>query len=194
MTPVPQIRDFPPSLHRQATTLLLVLLHLLSRCTLLSTQRSWPELDVHLIRHFDSCNWPSAKLPTYGELALRFCGAAGRAVYQRYCNSDGLQCVCARAANSAQFYMQFRGGGRRDPPRMPRFLIISTRSSRDINRKSLRPLQRAAAIDIVYAVCRQGWERTQGTKNGTIRAIVTESLQIVASVSEDNPNDRNILI
>jgi len=53
-----------------------------------------------------------AKLPTYSELALRFCGA-GRPrgistllLQRRFCS------VFARAADSAQFYMQFRGGGR----------------------------------------------------------------------------------
>lgn len=140
MTPVPRISGFPP-------------FHFLAAAPLstparpaIAPERSnlFPLLSplstpfLSSARHFDSCNWPSAKLPTYGELTLRFCGAAGRAVYQRYCNTRGYVCTafavcCARVrptrpnftCNFAVVSDPQRGGGR-----TPRFLIISTRSSR----------------------------------------------------------------
>lgn len=120
MTPVPRIQDFYPSASSPPLPLVAVPCQphtQLARqprdvVTFLPSRIPLP-LFPWSVRHFDSCNWPSAKLPTYGELALRFCGAAGRAVYQRCCNTITFCSVLrARAADSAQFYMQFRGGER----------------------------------------------------------------------------------
>lgn len=122
LTPVPRIQDFYPSASSPPLPLVAALLstphtaspRIRTRDVVTSLPSPTPlPLFPSSARHFDSCNWPSAKLPTYGELALRFCGAAGRAVYQRCCNTVTFCSVLrARAADSAQFYMQFRGGGR----------------------------------------------------------------------------------